>query len=197
MKNDDNLIITKDNYKGYVELCKLKENLLIMSEDKNNKMVKSMTAKIEILASVILVFGISILISVPIIIGVVIGVIGVLDLVSMVCDIWMIILGQKKQENYEKEKYKFIQEEYPYVDTKIDIYTLKAVLLKKTKLIQYGMRDNGDIYTIYRVNAYEDYLKAEEIKEKYFLETKYKRYVVNPKMREEELEKVKVKSLVR
>ena len=85
-----------------------------------------------------------------------------------------------------------VKEKYPYVDLEIGIAEVFNSL-KRAKIISY----NGDNEYEFRVKEYEDYLKAEEIKENYFEETKYDGYTINPKITQEELEKPKVKKLVR
>ncbi len=103
---------------------------------------------------------------------------------------------------YEKLKYKSIQEKYPYVNTKINNRVLTKALAQ-AKVIE-RKRYTGDLefnineYDSNIVN-YENYLKAEEIKEDYLKETKYKSVSVNSQIPEEELERVKtkVKTLVR
>ena len=91
----------------------------------------------------------------------------------------------------DKRKMDEIKENYSYVDTKIEIEELlnsfiQAKVIRRVKNV-----------TILDVKSYEDYLKAEEIKENYFEETKYDGYRVNPEITQEELEKPKVKTLVR
>lgn len=47
------------------------------------------------------------------------------------------------------------------------------------------------------IDEYENYLKVEELKKEYFKETKYDGYVVDSTIEKVELEKPKVKKIVR
>lgn len=118
-------------------------------------------------------------------------------LLSIGTDVLVII-----NHRYLKRKLKILQEKYPYLDLKIDSYDLTKALAD-AKVIEHK-RYTGDIeFNIgeydSNIEEYENYLKAEEIKENYFQETKYERYMINPEVSHEELERVKtkVKSLMR
>lgn len=84
---------------------------------------------------------------------------------------------------------------YPHVEVNISRYALKESLVQ-ARVILYKF-DACDCVVILDKNACKSYLKAEEVRENYLRETRYDKYIVNPGVEKQELEKAKVKSLTR
>ena len=194
MKKDEELVITKDNYKGYFELFTAKQKgKRFVPNEEGLIYVEKITRKMLIISMALVLGLLGFFIPAPLImIALCVGYAIMSSTYGMIHDVYM----------YEKLKYKSIQEKYPYVNTKINNRVLTKALAQ-AKVIE-RKRYTGDLefnmneYDSNIVN-YENYLKAEEIKEDYLKETKYKSVSVNSQIPEEELERVKtkVKTLVR
>lgn len=188
-KEDKNIIIDKDNYKGYVELYRVK----CFPSNEEDTYLKRWIKKFAIifLCAIPITFTVPLQTFIPI-----------MEIITNIgLFIWMTIelsvagIGIKNLSSLRKEKYQAVKNKYPYVDISVSEYTLKKSL-EDVGIIQKKYEDHFCIMQL-KVEEYEKYLKAEEIKENYFEETKYDSYVVNPPIEQEELEKVKVKLLTR
>lgn len=187
----EKLVINKDNYKGYAELYAFKRQG-IYCEDYTiwNNYIKKL----------LIFFGIAVavlMITLPL------NKLALLPEIIKYIEILLLWIGVSgftvdyiiKLNNYKKKKINQIKEEYPYVDTKIDILELEKSL-EEARIITYEHRDSYTI-EIMDVKGYENYIKCEEIKENYLEETKYKGYQINPMITDKELPKPKIKKLVR
>lgn len=186
-KEKKKIIINKDNYKGYVELYKAyyyptkEEFYLQKKEFKKAIKVYLIGLGIAVVTSPLCFFG---------------------PIAKMIFDIqlttWLAcligtgIVGLKEFYDLKKQRIKAVRKKYPYVDTNVKRDCLQKSL-EDVGIIQYKFK-NRLCFAHLKVEEYEKkYSKAEEVKENYFKETKYDKYVVNPRIEEQELEKVKVK----
>jgi len=179
----EKLVITKENYKGYVELYKT-----INTNFENRE---------ELIIKTLINFGVillSLLITIPLDIqGLLPNVVKHIQCTTLiVVEAFIYIKHLKKTSDYTKKQLQNVKEKYPYVDMEIKKEELERSLVE-AKVVT---RDKYE-YVFKSEKSCEDYWKAEEIKEKYFEETKYDKYIVNPEITQEELEKPKVKKLVR
>lgn len=174
------LIINKDNYKGYVELYNARTYI-----------GKDLLKMLAVFLIGILVFGVTAPLYAFELIGINVITLEILCLCGV--EISLAINTIKNKHKMKKNKIYDIKQEYPYVDIKIKDSELEKSL-EEAKIITYS--EDG-CYVELNVNEYENYLKVEEYKEKYFDETKYDKYIVNPKIAKEQFEKPKIKKLVR
>ena len=181
----EKLMINKENYEGYTELYRARRFFSKKSREHYEKIGK----KIAIFFGVTAPIGLLAMISVA-----VLGLTGVVKLLSFMTFMapWIIapIVAWYTQNRLIKKQIAEVKEKYEYVDTDIKTEELEKSL-EKANILKYKYGDRLDI------EGYKDYLKAEEVKEKYFEETRYDGYRVNPEITQEELEKPKVKKLVR
>lgn len=185
---NEKLVITKDNYKGYVELYKERTTTSEKEYDCSTRWgIKALT--VGFIAFLLVVANLAFPYY-PLALKLEIVLFFVAEFVIR-CDY------NKKHKMIEKEKDNLVKEKYSYVDIEISTNELKKALCE-AKILIYEYKNN-DRFEYLEIEKYENYLKCEEEKEKYFEETKYDGYVVNPKIQPEELEKVeeKVKKLVR
>lgn len=169
----EELKITKDNYKGYCELYKKLYNLDMDSE---KKVVISMFKVFLIL--ILLLNGIRLL-KIP----------------SLIADIYLIAICPvaaigsytKINKNVENKKKEDVKSNYPYVDVDINKEVLENAL-KKANILK-----NEDNQGILDIKGYENYLKAEEIKEDIYEKEKYFITDVEQIIPLEEMQKAKVK----
>lgn len=184
-KENKNIVINKDNYKGYVELYEIHRSGLEFHIDEKLILmfVKLLTA---VLFTLILVLFFTILN--PIVAKMLMDLGCAILLVGEVATIGICI---KDYVFATKKKYKEIKSNYPYVDIHISKESLEKSL-EEVGIVKHEHK-NGLYFTILQIEKYENYLKMEEIKENYLEETKYDKYVVSPRIEEQELEKVKVK----
>lgn len=186
MKKEEEIVINKDNYKGYVELYK-KQHFLTDEEYRY---------QMKVLGNGVIIFvgGIVLLaLTAPFIaLGKIFSTMFYLESTALiVSEIGIGLIGSKKMSDMKKEKYYSIKKEYPYIDVNIDSDTLEKAL-ENAGIIEKEFSDGRFILNL-KVDEYENYLKVEEVKQKYLEETKYDKYLINPPIEEEELEKVKVK----
>lgn len=184
---NENLVITKDNYKGYVELYKKRFNMNCnLRKLAYRTLIPFAMLPLVIIITAVLKNGI-----IPI------G-LSVLETVVFVgAGSTNLIIFFNKKNDIENKNDKEVVEEYPYVNINVSDYELEDALIE-AKILTYKYKNNVR-YEYLDIEGYENYLKCEEEKEKYLEETKYDGYVVNPGVTQEELERVKekVKKLVR
>jgi len=189
----EELIINKDNYKGYVELYKAKKN---MDDNGFEYIMGLVMILLAILAFSLTLMECTLIIDIFISVSPIVTMFEILAL----CGVEAIVgtIGIKNIFNRYNKRKKIINEvkqKYPYVDVKVNDYMLKSSL-EKSKIITYEIKNNESVEKL-DVISYENYLKAEKIKERYIQETKYDSYIINAGISNNELEKPKVKKLVR
>lgn len=182
----EKLVITKDNYKGYVELYKAKTMLNIDDSDYIDKLIKKM----------LIIFG---LCCIPIFLTMPLELTGLLTKGVVNCELMLLALCPMAMaakiyytfNSLTKKNVSDVKDKYSYVDTKIDVIKLKESLEEVKILV-----NDGNIECL-KVDEYENYLKIEELKKDYLQETKYDGYVIDLEIEKIELDKPKVKKLVR
>jgi len=192
MNNNENLIINKNNYKGYIELMKFRlnarEKFIEMSSKSTNKYIKiaSIESLLVFLSSII--FG-----------GAIIDVVFCAGV--MLFPVPTLIIALVKIDAMQKKIYREydqnIKELYNNIDTNITTDEL-FVLLYKTGIIETRY-PNSNRYIIdkWNIEEYENKIKIEEEFEKYLEDTKYDSYVINPEITQEQYDKPKVRKLIK
>lgn len=170
--------INKENYKGYVELYKLFYGDTEFDNDTSRFFKSGLIAAGITLISLLLP-----VVSVSLVNPVLITFIGF--------EISNIIYYLGKTSNNHKRKLEDIKKKYPYINIKTERVELEKALIKNKIII-----DKHDYYEL-SVSNYEKYSKCEEIKENYFEETKYSCYDTNCDIQKIELDKPKIKKLVK
>ena len=166
----EKLVITKDNYKGYVELYKAKTMLNIDDSDYIDKLIKKM----------LIIFG---LCCIPIFLTMPLELTGLLTKGVVNCELMLLALCPMAMA--AKIYYTF------------NSLTKKNVSDVKDNLEEVKILVNDGNIECLKVDEYENYLKIEELKKDYLQETKYDGYVIDLEIEKIELDKPKVKKLVR
>ena len=181
---NDKLVITKDNYKGYIELYKTRTHLRKEENNIRKKVINKIGVSFIVLLIVMLITNI---------LGLLSDIVAFISFSAFLAtEVSFVFKFMKEIDCYYKKKDNGVKEKYPYVDIEFSTnQILKS--LEKVKIISYNAKDELK----FNVKEYEDYLKIEEVKKEYLEETKYDGYVVSPKIQKEELEKPKIKKLVR
>ena len=186
-KEDKKLIINQANYEGYLQLYKIRKNMTKEEIEYSNKFIKM----------ILIITGIglsSAIVSAPFqIMGLASNIVETEIMALMLIEVGIGIIGYKKQNDFTKKNEQKIKEKYPYVDIKIDEEEIINSLIE-AKVIRY--EGNNDLYYICD-NEYKNHLEVEKVKKEYFEETKYEGYAVETQIPKVELEKPKVKKLVR
>lgn len=188
-KVEKNLVINKDNYKGYVELYKAYR---FNSEEQNNFIERFIDAsKYYLVSSPLLIILAPLLVINPVCEAIAFTIFGIYIGSGISAGCFAII----KNNQLRNMKFQRVIEKYPYVDLDIKRENLEKSL-EDAKILQYEHTDN-ECLPVLKVTGYEEYLRAEEIKKNYFEETKYDKYVVNPEIEEMAIDEGKTKCLVK
>lgn len=170
--------ITKDNYKGYIALYK---SMNTMTQLEYSNFIQTMGKCFGIGLFFIILSGV-----IPLSIFLILGIIS---------EIGILTEFLYKNSKIKRDKFNLLKKEYNYLDPNIKKEELEESL-KEAKILTY--EDYGNcVDAKLNVNAFEKYLEAEKIKEEYLEETKYSGYAINPNITHEELDRPKVKKLVR
>lgn len=176
----NDLEITKENYKGYIELFKRKMNDTIMDEDYCQKNIRETIYGYSLVALPIFT-----ILALPHII--VITSMGIV-IIAIIAGVTLSTCHYKKKEKQSREEFQLLKLEYPDVENYNFCDLFRA--LGKANIIKYENETN-----IIDVKGYEDNLRYEEVKEKYLNEVEHNYFnteicIINDETRE----KVKLKT---
>ena len=192
-KNEkEELVITKENYRGYCELYRInnfssREDEVLFKKTLNSAIIVGLICLGCAVISSLLFNG-------PSTLG---GIVSISEILAFVLfEIGNLGYYFKKVSDICRNQREKLQEDYPNIDIHVKNKVLTEAL-ERVGILTYTRGESGLVYRCIDFAGYENYLKCEEVRNEHLEETKYDKYMVNPEIEEEELEKVKqkVKSL--